>query len=190
MTEETTICAQCDTPLVPGQDQERTDDGVFCRPCFDELSRQIRRAVAAQGENVPYASAIAGGLAGGAIGVVAWWGFTVLTNVAFGLVAVIIGYLVGQGVVRLSGGKRSRGLQIVSVSLATAAFFYASYLVNRTFLIRALAEEVSAETLPWLPGPGMLFGVVRLGFGLMDVVFLAIVVYQAWKIPAPFRLRS
>jgi len=30
---------------------------------------------------------------------------------------------------------------------------------------------------------------VRAGFGVFDLVFLAIVLYEAWKIPAPFRLR-
>jgi len=30
--------------------------------------------------------------------------------------------------------------------------------------------------------------VLRAGFGVMDFVFLAIVVYEAWKIPRPIRL--
>ena len=36
--------------------------------------------------------------------------------------------------------------------------------------------------------PDVLIGVLQLGFSFMDVVFLAIVVYQAWKIPAPMRI--
>lgn len=33
--------------------------------------------------------------------------------------------------------------------------------------------------------PEQLFRVIALDFGVMDVVFLAIVVYEAWKIPRP-----
>ena len=32
--------------------------------------------------------------------------------------------------------------------------------------------------------------VVGLDFGLMDLIFLGIVVYEAWRIPAPIRLAS
>ncbi len=42
--------------------------------------------------------------------------------------------------------------------------------------------------LPLIPTPEVLFTVIQLGFGFMDVVFLAIVVYQAWKMPAPMRI--
>jgi hypothetical protein len=31
----------------------------------------------------------------------------------------------------------------------------------------------------------MFVNVIKAGFGLMDVVFLAIAVYEAWKLPRP-----
>jgi hypothetical protein len=88
----------------------------------------------------------------------------------------------------LSGGKRSTGLQGLSVAVSTLAYFYASYLVNRTFVHQAFAEEGVEGALPLLPSPAVFAQVIGLSFGFMDVVFLAIVVYQAWKIPAPIRL--
>jgi hypothetical protein len=36
-----------------------------------------------------------------------------------------------------------------------------------------------------LPDPELFLKVVRGGFGPMDVLFLGIVLYQAWRIPAP-----
>jgi hypothetical protein len=181
-------CAECGTFLLEGQDREVTDGGVFCRHCFTALTAQLQQVVATQGEDVGYAAAALGGLAGAAVGILAWWGFTVLTHVAFGLVAVVIGVAVGKGVVMASGDKRHSNLQVLSVLISVAGFLYATYLVNRTFILRAYAEKGEAVALPLLPEPGLFFGVVAAGFDLMDLVFLAIVVYEAWKIPAPLKL--
>lgn len=182
-------CAECRTVLGTGQDRETTEDGVFCRTCFHNLTAQLEQVIAAQGSDINYPMAVVGGLVGGTVGVVAWWGFTVLTEIAFGLVAVVIGFTVGKGVTILSGHKRAQGLQILSVAISVLGFVYASYLVNRTFFLRAAAQEGAESVLPWLPTPALLFEVVKLGFGVMDLVFLAIVVYQAWKIPAPIGVR-
>lgn len=185
---ETIRCSECNTALTEGQDRETTEDAVFCRPCFNNLTAQLHQAVAVRGQDINYSMAAVGGLAGAAIGVLVWWGFTVVTNISFGLVAVVIGFAVGKGVVMLSGDKRSQGLQITSVIISILGFVYASYLVNRTFIMSALAEQGETLVLPWIPAPDVLFNVLQLGFGFMDVVFLAIVVYEAWKIPAPFRI--
>lgn len=185
---ETVDCAECGTTLVEGQDRETTDDATFCRPCFEALTAQLSRAVAQQSVDINYAMAIAGGVGGAAAGVLVWWGFTVVTGIAFGLVAIVIGFAVGHGVVFFSGGKRGAGLQAISVAIGIAGFVYASYLVNRTFIARAYAERGQEVVLPWLPEPGLLVQVVQAGFGVMDLVFLAIVVWEAWKIPAPMRI--
>jgi hypothetical protein len=181
-------CAECETPLAEGQDRETTENGTFCRPCFNNLTSQLRQALDAQGRDVNYTQALVGGLLGGAAGVLVWWGFTVFTKVAFGLVAVVIGFTVGKGIVLLSGGKRSRSLQGLSVAIALLAYVYASYLVTRTFLLAQVAAQ--GLTLPLVPGPELLLRVVQAGFSIMDLVFAAIVVYEAWKIPAPLRLAS
>jgi hypothetical protein len=183
-------CAECGNRLVEGQDRQETDDAVFCRPCFERLTHELGQAIAAQGENINYPMALVGGLAGAAAGALIWWGFTVVTNIAFGLVAVVIGFAVGKGVTMLAGGKRHLNLQIISVVISIAGFAYASYLVNRTFLIRAFAEQAQEIALPLLPNPELFYDVLSAGFGLMDLVFLAIAVYQAWKIPAPFALAT
>jgi len=181
-------CAECHTVLAEGQDREETDDAVFCRPCFNNLTAQVQQAIEAQGRDVNYAMAAVGAVLGGALGVLAWWGFTVMTNIAFGLVAVVIGLTVGKGTTLLAGGKRAQGLQILSVVVAALSFFYASYLVNRTFVHQAWAADGTQGVLPWLPNPGLFVQVVGLDFGAMDLVFLAIVAYEAWKIPAPLTI--
>jgi hypothetical protein len=181
-------CAECGTLFNAGDDREVTDRGAFCRPCYNNLAAQVQQAIAAQSQDVNYSMALVGAVGGAVIGVLAWWGFTVVTHISFGLVAVVIGIAVGKGAVMLSGDKRSTGLQALSVSVSVVAFFYASYLVNRTFVHRAFEEEGVEGVLPLLPSPGVFVEVIGLNFGFMDLIFLAIVVYEAWKIPAPISL--
>ncbi len=181
-------CSECGTVLFEGQDRQATDDGTFCRPCFERLTAQVHHAIAAQGTDINYSMALIGGLVGAVVGVVAWWGFTVLTRVAFGLVAVVIAFTVGKGTIMLAGGKRHRNLQIMSVAIATLSFFYASYLVNRSFALKYFADQGKSVVLPLVPAPDLFLNLLMADFGVMDLVFLAIVVYQAWKIPAPLQL--
>jgi hypothetical protein len=181
-------CAECGTVLFEGQDRQTTDGGTFCRSCFERLTSQVHQAIAAQGTDVNYSMALTGGLAGAVVGVAAWWGFTVLTEYALGLVAVVIGFTVGKGVTLLAGGKRHRNLQIMSVAIAGPSFFYASYLVNRTFVLKYYAAQGESVVLPLVPAPDLFLNLVMTNFGIMDLVFLAIVVYEAWRIPAPFKL--
>lgn len=186
-------CLECGRVLEENEDAVRTGEGLFCRPCYDRLTLQLDRAIRKQGEDVNYSGAAIGGVVGGALGAVIWWGFTVLTKISFGLVAVVIGFLVGKGVVLLSGGKRSQGLQVLSAGIAGVAYFYGQFLVNRTFLLQYWKDQ-GADTLgfniPLVPPPEVFVQIVKAGFGLFDLVFLAIVIFQAWRMPAPFKLRE
>jgi hypothetical protein len=183
-------CAECGTTLAEGQDRQETDGGTFCRSCFERLTHELQQALEAQGRDINYPLALIGGVAGAALGTLVWWGFTVVTQIAFGLVAVAIGFAVGKGVTMLSGGKRHQNLQVMSVVISILGFGYASYLVNRTFIQRAFAEQGQELVLPFVPSPELFVNVVSAGFGIMDIVFLAIVVWEAWKIPAPVSLNG
>jgi hypothetical protein len=185
-------CRQCDRVLSEGEDREVTTGGVFCVPCFAALKRHLEAELQRQGTGINHVNAALGGVVGGALGAAIWWGFTVITRVSFGLVAVVIGFLVGKGIVMASGGKRAVSLQVMSMVIAAVAYAFASYLVNRSFLLKAIAADPSlwaaGAPLPLLAPPGLMFAVIRAGFEVFDLVFLAIVVYQAWKMPAPFKL--
>jgi len=184
-TPEDVRCAECQSVLSEGQERMTTEEGaVFCRVCFDNLTAQLHRVVEAQGTDINYSMAAVGGLAGGMVGVLVWWGFTVLTSISFGLVAVVIGFTVGKGILMLTSEKRSVNLQVLAVVIATVSFVYANYLVTRSFIL----DAQPGLTLPWIPNLTLLFDVTYAGVHFMDVVFLAIVIYEAWKIPAPTRL--
>lgn len=181
----TEACAQCGRTLTP-EDRVAAGDRVFCRSCYASLRAELEQAVQGMSSDINYLNASIGAVLGGAVGALAWWGVTVVTNFSIGLVAIAIGFLAGMGAVKFAGEKRSAGLQGISIAAALASYFVASYLVNMTFGNRALAEQKADFRIPFPPLDfGMFVNVIKLGFGLMDLVFLAIVVYEAWKIPKP-----
>ncbi len=187
MTTSTT-CARCEKTLTES-DRVEASGRLYCRACYETLRHQLQQAVGALSKDVNYPLAAIGAVLGGVVGTLIWWGFTVVTNIAFGLVAVAIGFLVGQGAMRFAGAKRTTGLQVLAILVAAISFFVATYLVNMTFINQELAKRGEVWRIPFPPSNLRIFyRVVAAGFGLMDVVFLAIVVWQAWAIPRPVRL--
>jgi hypothetical protein len=181
-------CSRCQRAL-QGDDRVQAGGKTFCRSCYETLRQQLEQAVQGMSTDIRYPAAALGAVLGGVVGALIWWGFTVVTHFAFGLVAVAIGFLVGQGAVVFSGGKRSRGLQVLAVVTSLVSFVVATYLVNMTFLSQAYAKLGQTSRITFPPTSGdMLVTVLSASFGIMDVVFLAITLWQAWKIPAPLKL--
>jgi len=184
----TLTCARCDKSLT-ADDRVEASGKVFCRSCYETLKAELRQAVERMSTGVNYPMATVGAILGGVIGILLWWAFTVITKISFGLVAVAIGFLVGHGAVRLAGGKRTAGLQALSIVVAVASFVVATYLVNMTFINQHLAQRGETWRLAFPPSNLTLFyRVLSATFGVMDVVFLAIVVWEAWRIPRPITL--
>lgn len=183
----TVQCMQCERALDADEPRHEVEGGVFCAECYDALRGVVARAIAAQSEGINYPMSALGGALGGLAGALVWWGFTVATNIAFGLVAVVIGYAVGHGVLRLGGHKRGQGLQILSVGIALVSFLFATYLVNWSYANQAM-EANHMSSLPLVLPVEVIIDLMKAGFNPMDLLFLGIVLYEAWRIPAPLRL--
>lgn len=189
-TTETTAtrCGRCQAALSEG-DRVPAGDRVFCRTCYDILKLQVRTGVAAMSQGINYPIAAIGAILGGIAGALAWWGLTVLTKIGFGLVAVVIGLLVGHGTLLFSRGKRSVGLQAMAVAVGALSFLVAVYLVNMTFINQALAQHGEAWRVGFPPASlNAFYQVIAANFGIMKLVFLGIIVYEAWFIPRPIKL--
>ena len=183
-----TRCGRCQSAL---SESERVPAGdrVFCRTCFDILKLQVRTGVAAMSQDINYPMAAVGAILGGAVGALAWWGVTALTKIGFGLVAVVIGLLVGHGALRFAGGKRSVGLQVLAVTVGTLSFLVAVFIVNMTFINAALAQQGAAWRVTFPPpSVNAFYQVIAANFGIMKLVFLGIIMYEAWFIPRPIKL--
>lgn len=180
-------CAQCGRSVTP-VDRVDTADRSFCRTCYDQLQSELHEVARQSSRDIPYPAAFTGAVLGGILGALVWWGFTVITSVALGLIAIAIGFLVGHGAVRFSGGKKSREMQIMCVAVALVSILAATYLVNMTFINQAFEKQGEAQRLAFPSSLDIFFRVIALNFGIMDVVFIAITLWEAWKIPAPLTI--
>ncbi len=179
------VCAECGRHLAP-EDRVAAGDKVFCSNCHSMLRQQLADAVRQMSEDINYPSAAFGAVLCGLAGVLAWWGVTVASKWSLGIIAVGVGWAVGWGTLRFAGGKRSQPLQMLAAGVATACWVLATYLVNMTFINQSLAKANEPFRVPFPPASLEMFGdVMKSGFGIMDVVFLAIMVWEAWKFPRP-----
>lgn len=181
-------CSQCQA-IIPEGTGIATESAVFCQPCYQELTRILEESLGEQGKNINYPGAISGGLAGGLLAAGVWWGFTIVTKIQFGLVAVLIGWATAKGVVMMSGGKRALSLQLISVGITLFSFAMATYWVTRTYVMDYMAENGIGGGLPLWPEAGFFTTFIIPNFEIWDFVFLAIALWQAWKGPAPIVLR-
>jgi hypothetical protein len=91
---------------------------------------------------------LAGGVIGGAIGAVLatalWYGVVAITNWQIGIVAIAVGFIVGQGVVFGAGRHPSVLLVPISLAFTLVALVVSEYLIANHFYGVAVAE-IAAE---------------------------------------------
>jgi hypothetical protein len=91
---------------------------------------------------------LVGGIIGGGIGAVLatalWYGVVAVTNWQIGLVAIAVGFIVGQAVVFGAGRHPSVTLVPISVVLTLVALVASEFLIASHFLNEA-APEIAAE---------------------------------------------
>lgn len=188
MAPEATVCARCSVALAPGAGVA-AGDRMFCRACHALLREQLASAITAMTTGIHWPGAIAGAVLGAFAGALVWWGFGAATHIEFGLVAIAIGWLAGTGAVRFSGGRRGPALQRLCVAATLPGFALGRYLLNATLINRDLAARGDPGRVPWLPAnAAAAWLVTTAGFGVMDAVFLALALWQAWKLPRAPRL--
>jgi hypothetical protein len=77
----------------------------------------------------------------------------------------------------------------LAVVVGTVSFLVAVYLVNMTFINEVLAQRGDAMRVSFPPkGLAMFYHVIAANFGIMKLVFLGIIMYEAWFIPRPIKL--
>jgi hypothetical protein len=133
-----------------------------------------------------------GGILAGTIAAVVasavWYGVVVLTNYQVGIVAIAVGFLVGQAVAL---GARRRGhvvLIAASVLLTLLALAISEYLIFVRFFEQAAVAEGVAVTFMELAvqPPDFILEVIveSIRMDPLTLVFWAIALFQAFVIPA------
>jgi len=128
------------------------------------------------------------GLGAGVIAGGLWFAIVMVTQHELGLVAIGVGWLVGQAVVLGSGGKPGLRLQLLSVLIALATMAGAEYFILRDAVVAYLGEQVGVSQASTLP----VFLPLDLAFDLMtaaiqddplELLFWGIALYAAFRVP-------
>lgn len=131
---------------------------------------------------------LAGGLLAGIVAAVVasalWYGVVVVTNYQVGIVAIAVGFIVGQGVVL---GARRHGhvaLVAISVVLTLLALAISEYLVVMHFLEQEFV--VAGESLDRIQPIGLVIEIITesLKADPLTLLFWGIALFQAFVIPA------
>ncbi len=123
--------------------------------------------------------AILVGLAAAVLAGVIWYFFVTLTGWQLGIISILMGWLVGQGVIWGAGHKRGKPLQWISVLLTIVAVVFSEYLIfNHSF------HEVGGVGNLTI---GQFFDVyvdyLTEGAGFLDILFFGIALWQAYVTP-------
>jgi len=145
-----------------------------CRVTFEDAVEQETHA-----PNILFAP-IAGLLGATAAGLV-WYYFVTLTGIQFGLVSVLMGWLVGKSIVWGSGNKRGKSLQLLSLSLTIIAIIFSEYLILNHYFIEEFGSGYGNLTLSdFLRMYGLYFTQAS---GFINLLFYAIALWQAYITP-------
>jgi hypothetical protein len=130
---------------------------------------------------------ILGGLLAGLVAAIVasgmWYAVVVVSHYQLGIVAIIVGFLVGQAVVLGASRRRAVALVAISVALTLLALVMSEYLIVAAFVGEQLAP---GETIEILQPPAFVAEVVieSVKAEPLTLAFWAIALFQAFSIPA------
>jgi len=136
-------CTKCSQLIPEGREillkgnKPKSTPLAVCKPCANALERLYQ----AETEDLNLAGGLVLGFGAAIMSSLIWFGFVVVTNYQVGLIAIGVGWLIGQAVVRGAGQKRSPILQAGSLGITLIAMCSSEYLIVRHFGVQALADQ-------------------------------------------------
>ena len=199
------ICAACHAPV--GGEYYSINGNQFCADC----RRNIEAAADIPEGLGPLIQSGLLGVGAGIAGAVIYYAVLVITNLEIGLVAILIGYMVGYAVRKGARGRGGLRFQLVAVTLTylSVAFAYTPIVIGEA----SRAQQPAARSTPAdsaRPGPEapqlattaagavaglalmlafiaslpVLFVVETLPSGLISALIIGIGMRQAWRMTA------
>jgi hypothetical protein len=143
---------------------------VICAPCRGKLEAFARGDGSG---TLRFVRALLFGLVGAAIGAGIYYAILALTGYEIGLVAIVVGWLVGRGVsmgANARGGALYQALAIVLTYIAIVST-YIPLAIKEGVNLPPVVMFITALMLPFLSGIQNIIGIAIIGFAL----------YQAWS---------
>jgi len=174
-------CQLCDAPLLPG-DAMRVNGLPTCRACVVDVSTELAEKQA-DASSVPLG--VLGALVGAALGAAVWVAIAIQSGYAIGVVAVLVGWLAGQGAVLATRGAHGRPLQGAAVIGAVLGLLAAKYGLFAADQAPLVAERdgtpVAYFTQRLVAG---FFENLGESVRAFDVLWVFLAVTAAWRVPA------
>lgn len=167
-----TTCAMCQAPL---RDQYFQAMGkVLCEPCAGQVRQYNEGTGSGPGG---FAMSIALGVGAAILGTAVYGAVLIKSNSAWGIISLAIGWLVGRGVRKGSGGRGGLPFQILAAFLTYSSIVGAyawDALAHREGVTPAIAIVTFMESyrLPFLMGFQNVLSVIIIAFG----------VWEAWRL--------
>ncbi len=184
-------CPMCSAQLKEGEGVEFTAGAkagsiTVCHDCSFKLEDGLRKQTA----DANVAAGLGLGLLAAVVSSLVWYGVVVATGYELGLVAIGVGWLVSQAVMRGAGDKRGRALQAVAMVSVVVAMALSEFLIVRHFVNADLVQQ-GREAIPLLVNPlgALLLVAVGIQASPMSLLFWLIALYEGWRLPAASRLR-
>ena len=134
------ICAACQTPIET--EYFDVNGNILCSRC--------RAAVESAAETprgiMPFITAASFGLGAGVVGAAIYYAVIAIAHLEIGIVAILIGYMVGYGVRKGAGGHGGRRFQVLAVALtyASIALAYTPIAVKQAIDTNRTARKAPA----------------------------------------------
>ena len=178
------VCVECSKPItskdeytIIGTSKNGEVERVLCPDCQTALREALDQETLAP--NIPFA--LIAGLLGAAVAGLIWYYFVTITGIQFGLVSVLMGWLVGKCVVWGSGNKRGKSLQLLSLFLTVVAIIFSEYLIFNHYFIEEFGSGYGNITLSDFLRLYRLYFTQDTGF--LDLLFFGIALWQAYRVP-------
>jgi len=130
------ICTACQTTL--DTEYYSVNDHAVCSSCRDGIEQAAQTPRGAW----PFIRAGLFGLGAGIVGAAIYYAVIALANLEIGIVAILIGYMVGYSVRRGAGGRGGRRFQVLAIALTYGAVA----LAYTPVLITAAVDREKTDT--------------------------------------------
>jgi len=135
-------CVVCQQPI--GGTYYQVNANNACPTCLEN----VRNAWSGGSGSARAARALAFGSVAAALGAGIWFGITALTGYEFGLVAILVGFMVGWAVRRGSGGRGGWFYQLAAIGLTYASIVSTNIPPILGAMRRAAEERQMANAAP------------------------------------------
>ncbi len=129
-------CAQCTSPIATAYWE--ANGKIICEACRYKLEEFLGRKAGFAGA----LKALAAGVAAGIVGWIIYYAVLALTGYEFGLIAIVVGYIVGRAVRWGSGHRGGAGYQALAIVL-TYVTIVSTYV---PLVIKSIRETAAKET--------------------------------------------